>query len=164
MDCTWNEPGQNKFTGLAEVAIRAYQDIPEANQNELIRKVKSIKYDDVAEITNTGIYSRHFEYKNLRNMWFGNYKVCSKINYKWKEGHIERAMVFSSGVYQIIVPFVCGNIARVDKARLVSKSDFKPIPEPSSLALVILAGIVFYVTGLFKRTLVRVSKTPICEV
>lgn len=144
--CDWSHPGENKFVGDKLRAIDRYHDIPPDVREQLKAKIKARSPTDIAEIQRDTIIGRHGVYSGLREMWFGASTRCAAVSRPaWSTGRIERAPVYTVGEHSIIIPDICGNVARVDWAPLdgakqsaiSSKSGAagSAVPEPSTLLL-----------------------------
>lgn len=150
--CDWSFPGENRFRGDKLRAVDRYTDIPAAVRNQLKAKIKAREPDDIAEIERHTIVGRRGVYTNMRDMYFGVATLCNTVTRpNWPTGRVERAPVYTVDGYSIMIPDVCGNVARVDWAPLngAKQSEIrnhpfgapaaKRVPEPSALALAIPA-------------------------
>jgi hypothetical protein len=112
--CAWAHPGASRFTGT-DAAVNDYKDIPAPVRAALRGRMQRHAYDDVATITRDRIFGSA-EYGNLRAMHFGSRgRVCQTVTRPWKPEHQEQGLVYCEGEHCIIVPSVCGNIARVSR-------------------------------------------------
>lgn len=134
--CSWNAPGHNPYSGKPADAVARYTDIPAAPRARLVARVKQHQYDDFADITRDSIVGKH-AYTDLRQMHFGNVKVCGKPDRsRWTDKMIERGMVYCEDGHCVIVPTVCNNVSRVTRLKAIELP--KPIalvPEIQSLDL-----------------------------
>lgn len=114
--CDWSKPNTNPFQGNVPQAIHKYTDIPSGVRAELSRRMETRTYDDFVLITKNKISGKH-EYAQLRDMHFGNDKLCVGLvdKSKWSDDHQERGLVYCVGEYCILVPTVCRNVSRVTK-------------------------------------------------
>jgi len=154
--CSWDNPGHNPYMGSIAAAVARY-DIPEDARQEIILKAARVQYDDVADITKGGIYSRTNSYSELRDMHFGTSYCKGKVTIdNWKYDHIERALIYCSQGYCIAVPFVCRNVSLVTPKGLTNPSEHRDpipkvpedkvntVPEPPTILLLMaaLVGII----------------------
>lgn len=151
MDCDWNDPGRNPYTGTVAEAVARY-DIPQRVRDELVRLHRRIEPDEVAVITNRGIKGSWGSLFELRDMHFGAGMVCrGPVLYSgWADGREEKAMVYCREGYCIIVPRICNNVSMVTYLRkekpepavkLENKTAVNKVPECGTLALII-AGLL----------------------
>lgn len=117
--CSWDRPGVNRYRGTIADAVNRYKDIPVGIRNQLIFRMDSTDYDEIATITRDSIEGESeggATYENLRSMHFGDNKVCDTVSRaKWKDDQTERGLIYCEDKYCIIVPTVCGNVSRVDR-------------------------------------------------
>jgi PEP-CTERM motif len=124
--CVWEERGRDKFMGSVPGAVNTYTNIPEATRKRLQARMERLAYDDVAEITGSGIRSATWRYADMRMMHFGDgSRLCGhvKTDHWAPTDRGERGLVYCEpapdGVeHCIIVPTVCRNVsltARVER-------------------------------------------------
>lgn len=164
--CSWNNPGANPYTGPVPQTVYSYADIPKPVQDKLYARMARQDYDDIVEIT-AGVVKGAYFYEGLRQMHFGNNRRCEQVDRSKWDGRLERGLVYCEGTYCLLVPTVCRNVSRVDRVLAVPdhysklERNFrtdeeerqrklleelekkrreapKPVPEPGSLALVLL--------------------------
>jgi hypothetical protein len=129
--CDWNNPGQDRFTGLTAMVVYQHKDIPEDIQDKLYARILNHEYEDAVKIRADGSIKGQGSYERLRDMVFGADKMCSEVRYnKLKEP--QSALVYCETktyspnhpgldgappvrqTYCFAIPSICGNIARVD--------------------------------------------------
>lgn len=166
--CTWADPGANRFTGDPVAAVEAYTDIPPMARRDMAEAVKWKQYTAVVDITRDSIGGG--KYLALRDMHWGTGQRCTGDvdRQAWPPGRTERGLVFCRRGHCVIIPTVCGNVARVNMAGVVPQPDpdepalkgarklvdtvrgpglrVRAVPEPGSISLV---G-----TGLFVAALI----------
>jgi hypothetical protein len=108
-------------------SVQRYTDIPKEIRDTLQRRMEKRQYDEVVSITRDSISGEH-EYTDLRDMHFGNGKICRQVSRtKWKEGAVERGLIYCEEGHCIIVPTVCNNVSRVTRLKRMA-----PPPETVS--------------------------------
>jgi hypothetical protein len=165
MACDWSNPGADPYTGGVAAAVARY-GFPDAAQQEIVRKWRRIEMDGVVVITKDGAQplSRRFVASDLRDMHYGRDKLCvGEVKRDgWPDGHVELASVYCAGQHCIAIPTVCRNVSRIawapaplpeapfrvwdgepPKAMPFPTPDgpTRPIPAPSTLALVLIAAL-----------------------
>lgn len=155
--CSWNNPGHNPYRKPPVEALQNY-NLTEDERIQFRIKMGSHDYDDIVVITRDSIKGKDHEYKDLRNMHFGNSrKVCRKVDRsKWPATQEEIGLVYRVNDVTLVVPTVCNNVSMLTpvvpvvppkpKIELQEEEPPKKVNEPSSLAL-IAAGLLF----LFRR-------------
>lgn len=155
--CLWADPGANRFTGDPVAAVMSYGDIPPQARAELAQAVKHRAYSAFVDIRRDSIAGGR--YTDMRAMHWGNGQQCMGTvdRSAWPADRVERGLVYCVRGHCVIVPTVCGNVARVTKAGVMPQPDPAPgllprsqvaalrtVPEPGSalLALVALAVLV----------------------
>jgi hypothetical protein len=130
--CDWNSPGAGRYTGTTEAAVHAYADIPVAVRGVLIKRMNSKDYDDHVTITRDAVQGKNGYDPDLREMHFGaSGKVCSTVSRAaWPVAAVERGLVYCVDGHCLIVPSVCGNVARVSRR----PSELRPEPSPGLIA------------------------------
>lgn len=114
--CSWDRPGFNAYRGDTVAAVDRYADIPPAVRDALKRRLAARSYDDVASIRRDRIEG-HYTYTGLRDMHFGDGQVCRTVTRdKWSPQAEERGLVYCESSYCLIVPTICRNVSRVDRA------------------------------------------------
>jgi len=131
--CDWNSPGVDRYTGTAEAAIHSYADIPKPIRDRLSAKMAARQYDDQVVIKRNAIKSVKTGTEYAPQMWdmqFGSKgKICQSVNRtKWADNTEEGGLIYCHGSHCLIVPAVCGNIARVSKRNKDIVEDNTPIP------------------------------------
>jgi hypothetical protein len=115
--CSWASPGANPYQGAPAAAVDHYTDIAPAVRARLKARIERRQYDDVAAITRDDIRGAR-EYTDLRQMHFGKKTVCGQPDRSaWRNGHVERGLVYCEGSDCLIVPTVCRNVSRVTRVR-----------------------------------------------
>ncbi len=118
--CDWSAPGAARYTGTTAQAVEDYLDMPPKARAEIRAKLdaRPRRFDAVATITRDAITSGPDTYTNLRDMhWRGGLCRGPVSRAGWKPAARESGMVYCSGDHCIIVPAVCGNVARVDRVQ-----------------------------------------------
>lgn len=105
--CSWDRPGADRYTGSIVEAV-------ERLAPQLRRKVELRQYDDQVVITRDAIAGKH-SYDNLRDMHFGAGRVCGVVTRRWAEGVEVGGLVYCDQDNCLIIPAVCGNVARVTR-------------------------------------------------
>lgn len=114
--CSWDRPGVNPFMGDVVAAVDRYQDIPAAARTALKRRIAARQYDEIATISREGIAGA-YRYENLRDMHFGKGTICRTVTReRWTPATQERGLVYCEDAHCVIVPTVCRNVSRVDRA------------------------------------------------
>lgn len=148
MECDWNDPGINKYTGSTEAAIYSY-DFPKHVAEELIYKIKRSNLDAVVTITKDGIHAAFGKASHLHDMHFGKSKKCIGVvaRDKWDVSRKELASVYCHDGYCLAIPKICGNISRIyytPHTRPNIEYDYTKyhsVPEPSTILLLGVASI-----------------------
>lgn len=135
--CSWDNPGANPYRGPVAASVHHYTDIPLDVRNSLQRRMEKRHYDEIAEIKRDTIRGEH-EYQELRDMHFGGGKICRQVSRtKWKDGAVERGLVYCEQGHCIIVPTVCNNVSRVTRIKTMTSAPGSPSGpvEPLAAAL-----------------------------
>lgn len=151
--CSWDSPGANPYKGTVAGAIAAYQDIPLHERAALWVLVALNAPDARVHITRDGIVGGAGKtYSDLRDMHWGRSMCSGSVSMSsWAPDHAEPAVVYCVGGNGIVIPHVCGNVARVtcDPAPVIDEPtipqhDDEPreVPEPGTLALVFAALVL----------------------
>lgn len=135
MDCTWNDPGIDPYTGSARAAIMAFAQIPQGVRAALVTRAESkdLAYDEVVVIDRDAIRGRARYAPELRSMHFGSRgRICDTVSRAgWAPDHVETAMVFCESGYCVARPAVCNNWSIV----LRLEDDQTPDPAGPNLAV-----------------------------
>ncbi len=131
--CLWTDPGASRFTGDPVVAVNSYADIPPQARAELAEAVGQRAYSEVVDITRSAIGAGR--YTHMRAMHWGAGQQClgDVDRSAWPADRVERGLVYCVRGHCVIVPTVCGNVARVNRAGVL------PQPDPAGLRV---AGMV----------------------
>ena len=178
--CSWASPGADPYMGDVIAAVDRYRDIPADVRQALQARMLAHQYDDIAEIRRDTITGTQ-TYSDLRDMHFGEGRLCRLPSRAlWSAQHTELGLVYCEQGHCLIVPTVCRNVSRVTRTgvppvlppveipggtglaqqRLALSGEdtdivppAKPIPEPSTLALLALGlGLVGFARFLNRET------------
>jgi hypothetical protein len=135
------------------VAVESYVDIPPAARAELIARIRGQREDGLVLIGRDTLVSPQGTATRLRDMhWRGGLCRGEVLRGGWAPQHVEKALLYCAMGHCVVVPVVCGNVARVDFAPreraqqpVVPHRPIHKVPEPSSLALVAAALAVLAV-------------------
>lgn len=117
--CSWAQPGADRYTGQVPSAVQAYADIPVPARAALAARLEKRQYDEIATITRDDIVGGRARYTGLRDMHFGTGRICRQVDRRaWAATTAQLAFVYCEGPHCIVVPFVCSNVARVDREAL----------------------------------------------
>lgn len=159
--CVWADPGANRFTGDPVAAVQTYADIPPQARAELAELVQHRAYSAIVEIRRDSIGAG--AYTHMRGMHWGDSQQClgDVDRSAWPADRVERGLVYCVRGHCVIVPTVCGNVARVNKVGaapqpdpapvakrglvLGSRSTVHQVPEPGTALLVLVALAVLIV-------------------
>lgn len=137
-ECSWSDPGRNKFTGDMRRAVMRYTDIPEADRLVLAQMVSENRYTDIVTADSHTMQSSRFGYVNLRQMYFGRSARCETVTRdEWPIYHQERGMVFTHNGHSIVRWSVCNNISRVDQVPLEAVTPLREGPTLSTLEAIL---------------------------
>ena len=177
-ECSWSNPGANPYRGTISDAVSFYLDIPAATREALKARITAGQVDELVEITKYSVRSPTGAFYSpvINDMHFGPNLVCNTITRsRWPENMVQKAAMYCEDKYCIIVPFICGNISRIERAdRLVQLPKvpvqppvyehgvpaWKPptgvateVPEPGSVMLLLagVAGIIATRTSVFRK-------------
>jgi hypothetical protein len=115
--CSWDNPGHNPYTGGGAAAIDRYTDIPQAVRSTLKRRMAEGQSDDKVSITRDHIAGKYQYDPAIRDMHFGRASVCATVTRdKWAETRNEPGAVYCVGEHCILVPRICGNVSRINRA------------------------------------------------
>ncbi len=123
--CDWSAPGAARYTGTTAQAVENYLDMPPKARAEIRAKLdaRPRRFDAVATITRDAITSGPDSYTGLRDMhWRGGLCRGPVSRAGWAPKASESGLVYCSGDHCIIVPAVCGNVARVDRVQRAADS------------------------------------------
>lgn len=118
--CSWNNPGANPYMGNVPDAVYSYSDIPRDVQDKLHARMVKHDYDDIVTIGVENIVGAS-TYTDLRQMHFGDKKLCGQVDRSKWVGRQERGLVYCEGEHCLIVPTVCRNVSRITKVVDVPK-------------------------------------------
>lgn len=133
--CLWTDPGANRYTGDPVAAVNSYADIPPQARAELAEAVGQRAYSALVEIRRDSIGGGRFTH--MRAMYWGAGQQClgDVDRSGWPADRVERGLVYCVRGHCVIVPTVCGNVARVnDKSA-------PPQPDPIKAATKLGAAI-----------------------
>ncbi|MQA36613.1 MHFG family PEP-CTERM protein [Rugamonas aquatica] len=133
--CSWDHPGVNPYTGKTAAAIDRYTDIPAAVRSTLKRRMEEGQSDDKVIITRDGISGKSQYDPAIRDMHFGAASVCATVTRsKWAEQRQEPGAVYCVDQHCILVPKICGNVSRINRAPVaVAKAPVAPPPPVAKL-------------------------------
>lgn len=121
-NCSWNQPGADRYTGKVEDAIRSFKELGAVNQAILIEKWRSRQGQQVTIHRDkiTGLEDDGFELSNLRRMHFGSKgAVCDTVDRSgWKEDATQGAIVLFADPLSsvgVVIPAVCTNVSLVTR-------------------------------------------------
>lgn len=138
--CSWASPGADRYTGTVAAAIESYADIPAEHRAELRRKAAAHEFDDHVTIGRDSMLGGYSYASALRDMHFGSSgRRCAQVDRSmWRDASTERGLVYCSASHCIIIPSVCGNVARVTRLTPNAKTEHSPLVAESfeSLAAV----------------------------
>ncbi|MFG6447457.1 MHFG family PEP-CTERM protein [Roseateles sp. BYS180W] len=116
-NCSWDHPGRNPFMGDVSAAVDRYKDIPASVRQVLKARMAKHEYDDMVDIRRDAIVGKGSYLPGIRDMHYGQGAVCANVSRKkWSERMVERGLVYCEGAYCILVPTVCRNVSRIQKA------------------------------------------------
>lgn len=131
--CLWTDPGANRYTGDPVAAVNSYADIPPQARAELAEAVGQRAYSALVEIRRDSIGGGRFTHMRAMHWGAGQQCLGDVDRSGWPADRVERGLVYCVRGHCVIVPTVCGNVARVNQAGVM------PQPDPSASKL---AGIV----------------------
>jgi hypothetical protein len=112
--CSWDRPGHNAFMGDVVAAVDRYIDIPTPARVRLKERMRIRDYDDLVTIRRDQISGRSDYLPAIRDMHFGQDKVCRQVSRKgWTDKMQERGLVYCEDGHCILVPTVCRNVSRI---------------------------------------------------
>lgn len=115
--CSWNAPGHDPFMGDVVAAVDAYRDIPAATRARLQQRMARRAYDEVVRIRRDGIEGQGIYRGEIRDMHFGNGRRCATVDRSaWSATAEERGLVYCEVGHCILVPTVCRNVSRIQRA------------------------------------------------
>ncbi len=123
--CSWDRPGLDPFMGDVVSAVDRYTDIPADVRATLKARMFARQYDEVAEITGSEIRGEFF-YSDLRDMHFGDGRICRRVSRNWPSGLVERGLVYCEEGHCLIVPTVCRNVSRITRVSRAQRSEELP--------------------------------------
>jgi hypothetical protein len=114
--CSWDNPGADPFMGNVPAAVDRYTDIPADVRARLKERMVRRDFDEMATIRRDSITGRQRYSAEIRDMHFGQGRVCRTISRKkWSPEAVERGLVYCESEHCIIVPTVCRNVSRVKR-------------------------------------------------
>lgn len=166
--CAWTDPGANRFTGDPVAAVMSYGDIPPQARAELAEAVKVRAYSAFVDIRRDSIAGGR--YTHMRAMhWGANQQCMGDVDRSaWPADRVERGLVYCVRGHCVIVPTVCGNVARVNQAGVMPQPDpvrataghgllprsqvhaMRTVPEPGS-ALLVLAALAVMLAAMRRK-------------
>lgn len=163
--CVWAHPGANRFTGDPVAAVNSYADIPPLARAELAELVGIRAYTALVDIRRSSIGGG--AYTHMRAMHWGAGQQClgDVDRSAWPADRIERGLVYCVRGHCVIVPTVCGNVARINKAGTTPQPDpvahtgtafgrrsatVHQVPEPDT-ALLVLVALAVLVAALARK-------------
>jgi len=116
--CTWNNSGADPYRGPVAASVAAAVDrygMPVQVKAELVRKARMLQPDAVVVITRDGISSADGVATELRDMHYSRGRVCAGpvVRDRWTDKQAETALVYCAQGQCIVVPTICGNVARI---------------------------------------------------
>ncbi len=114
MDCTWDNPGADRYTGTVAAAVAAY-GLPVPTQKALVEAWEKRQFTDHIIIDRESIRGQHEYDSDIRSMHFGSKgRICGTVTRaKWSDKHTEAALVVCAAGECIAVPAVCLNVFRL---------------------------------------------------
>lgn len=132
LDCSWDNPGANPYTGTAQAAIDRYTDLPEKVRNKLKYRLQYGNPDEMVAIRRNTIEGKHAYNPTIRDMHFGKGKVCGTVSRaRWSAARVEPGAVYCADGHCILVPEICGNVSRITR-RDAEPPSALPKPEVDS--------------------------------
>jgi hypothetical protein len=115
--CSWDRPGRNPYSGDVVAAIDRYRDIPTAVRMKLKQRMAARDYDDLVDIRRDRVEGKFQYAAAIRDMHFAGGRVCREVSRaRWTDKMHERGLVYCESEHCILVPTVCRNVSRVDRA------------------------------------------------
>jgi hypothetical protein len=115
--CSWDRPGRNAFVGDVVAAVDRYRDIPTPVRDKLKQRIAARQYDDLVDIRRDSIEGKYQYAAAIREMHFGDGRVCREVTrQRWTDRTHERGLVYCEAEHCILVPTVCRNVSRIDRA------------------------------------------------
>ena len=121
--CAWSDPGANRFRGDPVAAVMSYGDIPPQARAQLAEAVKHRAYSAFVDIRRDSIAGG--KYSHMRAMHWGDGQQCmgDVDRSGWPADRVERGLVYCVRGHCVIVPTVCGNVARVTQVGVMPQPD-----------------------------------------
>ena len=141
-DCTWSDPGVDRYTGSALIAAWERRE-----------------FTDTVVIDRTAIRGQTHDYApEITSMHFGSQgRVCASVTRSgWEDLHVETAIVLCSGAECIAVPSVCSNVARVTRVE-AAPAAARPADDPLNADLV---AVLPPLTDPVDAALIRIAADP----
>jgi hypothetical protein len=105
--------------GSFDQAIESY-NLPVETSMKLKLKVANKQYDDLVEIRRDSITGLDDYGPEINRMHFGSGKICVTTDRsKWKDEHVERALVYCADGTCLLIPTVCRNVSLITKRRML---------------------------------------------
>jgi hypothetical protein len=115
--CSWERPGRNPYQGDVAAAIDRYRDIPTPVRMKLKQRMAARDYDDLVDIRRDRVEGKFQYAAAIRDMHFAGGRVCREVSRaRWTDKMHERGLVYCESEHCILVPTVCRNVSRVDRA------------------------------------------------
>ena len=116
-NCSWDQPGHNPYMGDLPSAVDRYTDIPPDVRARLKQRMAARQYDEMVSIRRDSIVGKDVYQSAIRDMHFGNGSVCNTVSRnKWSADAEERGLVYCESGQCILVPTVCRNVSRINRA------------------------------------------------
>jgi hypothetical protein len=128
---SWNNPGQNRFTGSTLMAIWSYKHIDLTTRVALQARVLFTPPDFITEITKRGIMSSGTSVfvTDVQGMHFGRgSKAACVSRVDWPENHTEATRVWCVKANCVGSPYVCNNIFSAER-RIEAVPQFEVAPD-----------------------------------
>ena len=115
--CSWDRPGHNPFMGDVVAAVDRYSDIPTPVRVRLKQRMQARQYDEMVDIRRDSIRGKADYQPAIRDMHFGLDRVCAQVSRSgWTPAMQERGLVYCESGHCILVPTVCRNVSRIERA------------------------------------------------
>ncbi len=114
--CSWDHPGAGAFHADPAAAVEHYADIPEPVRHRLRQRLARHDYDDVVSIRRDRITGARDYGPDITGMHFAGGRICDQVSRRrWPAEAEERGLVFCDTGYCVLLPTVCGNLARITR-------------------------------------------------
>ncbi|OFA03542.1 MHFG family PEP-CTERM protein [Duganella phyllosphaerae] len=132
VDCSWDNPGANPYTGTAQAAVDRYKDLPEKVRTRLKYRLQYGNPDEMVAIKRDAIEGKHRYGAAIRDMHFGKDKVCGTVSRaKWSAARVEPGAVYCADSHCILVPEICGNVSRITRRDTDEPTAMAPTAMPT---------------------------------